>query len=236
MAVAASRLEARAAHPPVADADVRRAVPVKWWAALGALVVAFEVFVLTRWVTGPFFEKVPTGPSDQPAYMKVAMIVFQSISIPGALIALWFLTVRPWLRERVLSTDGVLALAFATLWFQDPLSAYGGHWFTYNSNAVNFGSWVNSVPGWMSFGEPRQMLVEPLLLIPGLYVWVFVLTMYLGCWVMRRAKARWPRMGKLGLVGVCFVAMCAFDFVFEGVIFLPFGAWEIGRASCRERV
>ena len=70
------------------------------------------------------------------------------------------------------------------------------------------------------------MLVEPILIIPGVYGYVFVITMFLGAWVMRRAKARWPRIGTVGLIGVCFVAMVAFDIVLEGVIFMPLGIWE----------
>ena len=158
--------------------------------------------------------------------MKVALITFQALCIPAALGCIYWFAVRPWRRERNIGVDGVLVIAFATLWFQDPLSAYGGHWFTYNSWALNMGSWVNSVPGWMSFGEPGKMVVEPLLIIPGVYVWVFVLTMFLGSWVMRTAKARWPAMGKAGLIGICFAVMCAFDIVFEGLLFLPLGAWE----------
>jgi len=57
-------------------AEPRRIVPVKWWAGLGALILAFITYVLIRWVTGPFFERVPTGPTDPPAYMKVAIVFF----------------------------------------------------------------------------------------------------------------------------------------------------------------
>jgi hypothetical protein len=70
------------------------------------------------------------------------------------------------------------------------------------------------------------MLVEPILIIPGVYGYVFVITMFLGAWVMRRAKARWPRIGTVGLIGVCFVGMVLFDIVLEGVIFMPLGIWE----------
>jgi hypothetical protein len=120
----------------------------------------------------------------------------------------------------------MLVIAFSTLWFQDPLSAYGGHWFSYNSWAINYGSWVHAVPGWLSNGKPGAMLVEPILIMPGLYVYVFVITMFLGCAVMRRAKAKWPQIGTLGLIGVCFVGMVAFDIILEGVIFMPLGVWE----------
>lgn len=208
------------------DVQQRTAVPVKWWAALGALTVAFMIVTLTRWVTGPFFERVPVGPSDPPLFMKIAMIFFQVTCIPAALACLYFFVVRPWRRTGHLTTDGALTIAFATLWFQDPLSSYSGHWFTYNTWMVNFGSWTNSIPYAIAKAEPGKMVVEPLLVIPGIYVWVFVLTMFVGTWIMRKAHARWPRLGKPGLIGVCILAMWVFDVVFEGIIFMPLGIWE----------
>jgi hypothetical protein len=69
------------------------------------------------------------------------------------------------------------------------------------------------------------MIAVPILLLPGAYVCIFMVGALLGSWVMRKARARWPQMGNLGLVACCFVAMIAFDVVFEGLIFLPLGAW-----------
>ena len=193
---------------------------------MGAVILTFMAYVLIDWVSGPFFKTVPVGPTPVPMFMKVAIIFFEAASIPVALGLIYWFAVRPLIKERRLPLDGMLVLAFYTLWFQDPLSAYGGHWFTYNSWALNYGSWVHSVPGWLSNGKPGAMLVEPILIIPGVYGYVFVITMFLGAWVMRRAKARWPRIGTVGLIGVCFVAMVAFDIVLEGVIFMPLGIWE----------
>jgi hypothetical protein len=216
----------RPAPTNTSAAEPRRIIPVKWWATLGVLILAFIAYVLIGWVSGPFFQPVPTGPTDVPTYMKVAIIFFQAVSIPVALGLIYWFAIRPLIKERRLPLDGMLVLAFYTLWFQDPLSAYGGHWFTYNSWAINYGSWVHSVPGWLSNGKPGAMLVEPILIIPGVYVYVFVITMFLGAWVMRRAKARWPRIGKVGLISLCFASMVVFDIILEGVIFMPLGIWE----------
>jgi hypothetical protein len=213
------------ASRPVA-AEPRTSAPVKWWAAVGALVVAFMIFTLTRWVTGPLFETVPVGPTPVPTYMKVAIVFFQVSCIPAALACLYFLVVKPWRRDGKLSVDGALTIAFATLWFQDPLSAYSGHWFTYNSWAVNFGSWVNSIPYATGKAAPGAMVVEPILIIPGVYVWVFVLTMFLGSWVMRSARNRWPQLSSMKLALICIAVMWVFDVIFEGVIFMPLGVWE----------
>ena len=226
-ATQSSRSTGGVASPPnVVALEPHRLVPVKWWAGLGTVILAFIAYVLIKWATGPFFERVPTGPTDPPTFMKVAMVFFQAVSIPVGIGLIGWFVVRPIIRQRRLTLDGMLVIAFSTLWFQDPLSAYGGHWFSYNSWAINYGSWVHGVPGWLSNGRPGAMLVEPILIMPGLYVYVFVITMFLGCAIMRRAKAKWPQIGTLGLIGVCFVGMVAFDIILEGVIFMPLGIWE----------
>lgn len=48
--------------------------PIKIWAAPGAALLAFQLYVWTRWVTGPFFQRVPAGPSEPPLFMKVPLM------------------------------------------------------------------------------------------------------------------------------------------------------------------
>jgi len=204
----------------------RQTPPIKWFAAAGAVGLAFEIYVLVRWVAGPFFKHVPTGPTPEPGWMRVVQEVWQPAGILLALGFLYWFLVRPWRRQGSVTTDGLLVAAFATLWFQDPLSGYFGNWFSYNSNLVNFGSWVKSVPGWSAFGAPGRMLVEPILLIPAVYVYFIMIGVLFGCWVMRRAQARRPNLSTAQLVGICFLSMCVLDFVAEGLIWLPLGFWE----------
>jgi hypothetical protein len=214
----------RAAEP--AELARRTTPPIKLWALLGGAGLAFELFVLVSWVTGPYFKHVPSGPTAEPGWMRTVHDIWQPAGIAAALFCLYWFIVRPWRRDRTVTTDGLLVAAFATLWFQDPLSAYYGHWFTYNANLVNFGSWVKDVPGWLSVGKPGAMLVEPILLIPAVYVYFIIIGTLLGSWVMRRAGERWPRLSTLQLIGICFLAMAALDFVAEGLIWLPLGFWE----------
>jgi hypothetical protein len=203
--------------------EPRRNLPVNIWAIVGALILAAEAWVLIRWVTGPYFARVPSGPSVPPTWMKVSLIAWQVVSIPAALgLVVWFV-VRPWLRDRRIGADGLLVIAFCTMWFQDPISSYGGHWFTYNSWMVNFGSWVNDIPGWMSYGRPGAMLSEPILFTPAAYVYIFVIVMLFGSWVMRKTRARFPGLSNLGLVLVCYAVMIVFDVVLEGVVWMPMG-------------
>src|SRR5271168_5431238 len=147
--------------PRAVDAAPSTSAPVKWWAAVGAVYLVFMVAVLTNWVLSPLFKTVPVGPTPVPTFMKVAVVFFEVISIPAILGCFYFMVVKPLRSEGKLSVDGALTIAFATVWFQDPLSAYSGTWFTYNAWALNFGSWVNSVPFATGKAAPGAMLVEP---------------------------------------------------------------------------
>ena len=221
----AERLEhPRRAHASRAvDAAPRTSAPVKWWAAVGAAYLVFMVAVLTNWVLGPLFKTVPVGPTPVPTFMKVAVVFFEVISIPAILACFYFMVVKPWRRDGKLSVDGALTIAFATVWFQDPLSAYSGTWFTYNAWALNYGSWENSIPFATGKAAPGAMIVEPLLIVPGAYVYCFVVAMFAGSWVMRTARKRWPQLSAVKLGAICVVAMWIFDVILEGVMFMPLG-------------
>ena len=44
--------------------------PVQVWAAVGGAVLAFQIYVWIRWVSGPYFERVPAGPTELPTLMN----------------------------------------------------------------------------------------------------------------------------------------------------------------------
>lgn len=201
--------------------------PIKVWAVVGGAVLTFIAWVLFRWITGPYFTPVPSGPSVPPSWMKANLIFWQIISPVGALALIYWFIVKPWIRKRDIGTDGVFVAAFCSLWFQDPLCNYAGSWVTYNSWMFNMGSWHASVPGSVSFAAPGAMLAEPLLLIPPLYVYFFWLACLGGAWVMKSVAANMPNAGKGTLIGACFLAVLIFDFVLEGLIWMPGGAWSL---------
>ncbi len=217
-------LERPPATPAVSRGGEAKRPPVKKWAIFGAVVIAINLFVWGRWMTGPLFEEVPTGPSDPPTWMKAVLITWQAVGIPVALGLLYFLLIRPWRREGVVKTDGLLVVAFAFMCFQEPLWSYFGHWFTYNSYLVNFGSWVNSVPGASSYASPGAMMVEPFLWIAPVYPVVFLTASWTGAWALRTGRRRWPNLSNPALVVfVLFPTMVVFDILLEGLLFMPLG-------------
>jgi hypothetical protein len=197
--------------------------PVVLWASLGGAILAFQLYVWIRWVTGPNFERVPAGPTDPPTYMKAILVTWTAVIIVGFPVSIWYFIVRPWRRERRITLDGMLLVACGLLFFQDPLLNYISTWSTYNTWMWNRGSWVQDIPGWMSYGEPGRMMAEPILMnAPGYSFGVLLCTM-LGCWVMRNAKSRWPNISNLGLIGVLLVWTFIFDFIIEGLFLMPMG-------------
>lgn len=207
-------------------AEPPKTKPVVILATLGTLLLAFEAFVVIRWITGPYFMRVEPGPSQPPTWMKVELILWQTLSIPAGLALIYQFIIRPWRREGRVGIDGILVAAFSTVVFQDPLSSYGGHWFAYNTWMWNRGSWVNSVPGWNSYGKPGAMLTEPVLFTWPAYIYIFVITMVVGSAFMRRMRKRFPTVGNVPLIASCYGVMIIFDILLEGVIWMPLGIFH----------
>jgi hypothetical protein len=198
---------------PVDVAVARPVKPVKWFAALGGLILVLEIYIYSAWISsGP--TRTPNGPDRVPTFMAVTAHA-EEIFFPTAAVFMfyWFL-VRPWRREHRITLDGLFIIAFSLMWWQDPLVNYSSPFVTYNTVFWGtMGSWVSKVPGWMS--PNGKAFVEPPFLDGVAYpVWVFGGAV-LGCLLMRKAKARWPQLGTVGLLGVCFAGLALFDIITE---------------------
>ncbi|WP_445167060.1 spirocyclase AveC family protein [Mycolicibacterium sp. Dal123E01] len=211
-------------QPPV-DTEVDKKVkPVVLWATAGGLVLALQIYVWTRWITGPYFVRVPQGPSDPPMYMKTMLMVNAgAMAILLPLTIYWFL-IRPWVRERRFTLDGLLFVSCALFFFQDPFLNYVNTWCTYNTWLWNRGSWSSHVPGWVSPEEPGRQVAEPLLINATGYGMVMFFAIA-GCFLMRRLKNRWPGMSNMKLILVTYLAAIILDFVMEAGFMLPFGLY-----------
>ena len=108
-------------------AGCARSAPVKVWALAGGLLLVFQFYVITSWLLGPNFKRVPSGPSVPPGWMKAFLIGWQIVPIPLMVVILYWFLVRPWRREGRPTTDGLLCLAFLFVSFQDPLINHFGH-------------------------------------------------------------------------------------------------------------
>jgi hypothetical protein len=197
---------------------------VKVWAVAGGAILALQLYVWIRWITGPYFERVPGGPTDPPMYMKVMLLGNSALMCVGLPAAIWWFIIRPWLRERRITLDGLLLVSCALFFFQDPLLNYVNTWCTYNTWLWNRGSWSSHIPGWVSPESPGRQVAEPLIINATGYGMVLILAIA-GCWLMRRIKSRWPAISNPRLILVTYAAAIVADFVMEALIFLPFGLY-----------
>lgn len=199
--------------------------PVQIWAATGGALLVLQLYVWIRWVTGPYFQRVPAGPTDPPMYMKAFLTMNSVVVCVGLPIAIWWFIVRPWRRERRITLDGMLLVSMGLMFFQDPLLNYFNTWCTYNTWLFNRGSWSSNIPGWVSPEEPGHQVPEPILVnAPGYAAGVLMITIF-GCWVMRRIKSRWPNISNLRLIVATYAFTFVLDFVMEAGFMLPFGLY-----------
>jgi hypothetical protein len=220
-----------ASAPASVEVQPRTTAPVKFWALIGCLLWWFQIFILIKWLTGPFFTPVQSGPDSPPALMKVAIIVVmvgQGLAFVG-LAHVW--VVRPLRRDRRLGFDGMMFISFfGFYWFWDPIGNYYALTSSYNAWIPNMGSWVNGIPGWQSPGSPGKQIPEPWLVTGVGYAVVATAMVVLSCWIMRQVRVRRPRIGTWGLIGIVFALMYILETCLE-VVGARVGVWAYGGTS-----
>jgi len=195
------------------------------WAFIGGALLIFQLYVWIKWIAGPNFESVPNGPSEPPLFMQIWLVSHAALICIGLPISIYYFIIRPWRRDRRITLDGMLLVALGLTFFQDQFLNYLNTWCTYNTWLWNMGSWIQDVPGWLSWGEPGRLFQEPLLINAPGYSYGCLLCVIAGCWIMRRAKRIWPNISTLRLLGVLFVFTFFFDIVMEGMILMRMGLY-----------
>jgi hypothetical protein len=213
-------------RPIVPEVAVRKTRPVKFFALIGCLIWAFQIYILLKWVTGPFFHEVKPGRNSPPTEMKVAIITYLVIQwvLFFALGYRW--VIKPFRRERTVGIDGLLFLAWTGFfWMWDPMGNFLSPTFTYNSWIPNMGSWVNGIPGWNTPATPGAQAPEPWLFTAGAYGVFFTLMPIFGCWIMRKTRERYPRIGIAGLLLIVYAVVAVLETILEGFAWMRTGLY-----------
>jgi hypothetical protein len=190
---------------------VARITPVKAWAVVGLLAVILQLYIYIRWFGSSDFHRPQAGVDPVPGIVKMWAWLVQISTMIGIVGAIWWV-VRQVRRERRLTFDAILLIAWSTVMWQDPLLNYIRPTFFYNSYLISFGSWVEFVPGWIS---PNGGNLPSPLFMSG-FGYLVCLFFSIGVTAaMRQAKKRIPTIGTLGLLTVALATGIVMDFGYE---------------------
>ena len=132
-------------------------VPVKVWAGFGALIFAFQAYVIIKWVTGPYFTPVDIGNSEIPHWMEISLRVQEVVFGVVLAYVVWHFIDQPFRRRAAVSTDGLLSLLASSSSpgsrTRSPTTAARSSPTT--RSLLDMGSWVNEVPGAVTQGQSR---------------------------------------------------------------------------------
>lgn len=203
----------RADLPAGVAAERRGLTPVKVCSALGGLFLGIEAFAVARWLTSERATRTPTGPDPIPGWMEFTGRTWEILGLFGLAAAIWFFIVKPWRIERRLTLDGLFALVFLSLYWQDTMLNYSQVQNTYNAMFWNLGSWNSDIPGWGSPGG--HLIPQPILWAGPIYLYILFTGVVVANLVMRAAKRRWPRLSKTDLALICFAFFVVGDLLIE---------------------
>lgn len=213
------RVTATAPATPIQVVPTRPARPVLWWAAFGAAMVALQLYVYGSWVTSDDFESVGTGSDPVPRSDKVWAVILQiAFTTTAVLVVAW--VVRGCLKQRRLTFDAKLMLAWWSILWLDPAQFFLRPVNFYNSYYFNRGSWVPNIPGWVS--PNMENLPNPWFMEGAAYGFL-VISSIGACAVMRRIKDRRPRTSNLALFGIAWVLMGIGLFILEEFVMIRTG-------------
>lgn len=190
-----------------------RTEPIYIWSTIGIICFLLQIYIYGSWIMSDEFVPTNPGPDVMPGYTAFLAVFFQFSNVLLALGVLAY-ALRTCQREGRVTIALLFVLAWLTAIWVDPMANYFRLVYVYNSHMINFGSWVNFIPGWVM--PNGNLIPEPLVFLAGAYMSIIPLQCWFMAWTMRKAKAYWPGISTLGLVGVCFIGGFTTDLIIEG--------------------
>ena len=197
------------ANKPTEPKTIR---PVLFWSSIGAVCVVTAAYVYTSWIVSGNATPADPGPDPIPAGTRLALTAFQIACPILALVAIVYV-VRKSLEERQLCVEAAVVIGSAIAWWHDPLINWFQPVLFYNAGLVNFGNWIENVPGSLSAGS--RLMAEPVLMIGMIYIWMPLAMGKLAGWAMRRARHRWLELGPVRTFCAGWLAVYVIEFPLE---------------------
>ncbi|MFA5938922.1 MAG: spirocyclase AveC family protein [Sinimarinibacterium sp.] len=188
-------------------------VPIKWFAVLGASWLAFQLYVWGSWILSPDFALVQAPPGDEERRFWIKS--FELCSIGIAIWCLYHYTFKPLIRDRRLTTDGLIIGVMPWLCFQDPFGLYAAPWWNYSAHFTSFGNWMNQVPG--AIAPNAHFIPEPIFAVSTFYVYLLGIPLLVILAAMRAWKRRYPTSSPMTIFMVGIGAGFIYDVIIEGL-------------------
>jgi hypothetical protein len=176
---------------------------VRIWALAGAVWIVFALVTWGRWVfSADQFTPQPKGPDDIPMANLIFINGYQVFVMVGLAGLVVHYLVKPWIRDRRLSLDGMLLIGSSFAFCLDGYINIFRYTFGWNAYAVNLGAWGKFLPG--SLGSHRYG--EGLLWAWPDYIAFSVVGAVAGCKLLFWLRRRFPRMTIVGGMTIFWVA------------------------------
>jgi hypothetical protein len=202
----------RAGPTAIGTGQIKPVRPVLLWSAVGAVCVVVAAYVYGSWILSGNATPADPGHDPIPGGTRLAMTAFQIVCPIFATTAIAYV-VRKSIRERQLCVEAAIVIGSAIAWWHDPLINWFQPVLFYNAGLVNFGNWMENVPGSLSPGS--RLMAEPVLMIGMIYVWMPLAMGSIARWAMGRARHRWPALGPVRTFCAGWLAVYIIEFPLE---------------------
>ncbi|MEW2581258.1 spirocyclase AveC family protein [Streptomyces syringium] len=184
--------------------------PVVFWAALGMVCIAFQVWVFGRWAADGGLHAMPPGGYEISSMRKTITWAVQIFVMAALAACAWWLA-RDCHRQGRVTYLAVLFFGYWTTLWSSPLSNYSTLAIASNRYSLNVTSWGPYIPGW--HGPQAQEQVQSVILTDAGYV-LLILWVWVVVAATIKIARRQPHWG-LGRLALSAALVC---FVFDAIV------------------
>jgi hypothetical protein len=189
----------------ITDATPRTwATPARIWAGLGVVFLAFQAWVLGRWVIGTGVHVTFNRNADISVGHAAVLWGVQGLTVAVVIVVVVVL-VRQCRRERRLTFDTAITIGFTLSAWQDPLLLYFKPIYFVNQYLVRFNlNWAPYFPGWSRPDDPQSitMVIYP----SGLTYPSLMAGIWIQCRLTNWVAQRRPHWGTPRILAACILA------------------------------
>jgi hypothetical protein len=178
-------------------------------ALVGALLIAVQVWAYGTWLLGS--PEPLRSPTPVPADVTSTVRRAELTSIVGATVWLLFVC-WDWARRRTLTWPLLWTVAWACVFWQEPLVNARTHTFSFNRGFHNLGDWTTHIP---FVPDSYSPLPEALVLEGLVFLYLLPLLAMAVAAFLRVVRRRLGISNPIALVLIAYLAVVVFDAAFE---------------------